>query len=591
LLDWHDDPTPDVAPWRHRLGHAFDRVVASFRDVEGLASHAALQVRFVVGACLLGIAVALFTAAQAVVDSQPGAAGLIACFGLGLGVVLGLLRTRLEVRALLWGLLGLLTVFFIAAADVTPALHGEQLAWFSLLPLLPLVALLVLGGWSPLVSAALALAGMLLVLWLHAHGFSLGQPEPQSPQLDALIDAATLLASLLGLAFLFDSLRRRAEADARRALKARARFLANVSHELRTPMNGVIGMAELLSYTVLDPAQRRSVDAIHASGETMVALINDLLDLTRVESGRLELEARPFSPADLGAQLEALFAPLAARKGLTFVRVPAPLPEALEGDALRVKQVLTNLLGNALKFTAYGEVRLELTWAEGLLSARVIDQGIGLSDEAQRRLFRPFEQADTSTTRQYGGTGLGLAISHALATRMRGTLTVRSAPGQGSTFELLVPLPETSAPAPDAPQAPPRRLEAGRVLVVEDNLINQAVTRGLLERLGLSCDVVSDGTAALEAVGRTPYALVLMDCQMPVMDGYEATRRIRALEGPAAALPILALTAASLPEDLRRCTEAGMNQVLLKPVSLQALSQALTGALHPFNASPLGQAR
>jgi PAS domain S-box-containing protein len=367
------------------------------------------------------------------------------------------------------------------------------------------------------------------------------------------------------------------------ASRAKSEFLANMSHEIRTPLNGVMGVAAALARTELTPGQAEMVQLIETSGQTLEAILSDLLDLARIESGRLELKREPFQ---LGANLRAvaeLFRPLAGDKGLNFHVDIAPAAEAwCEGDAVRLRQVLGNLLSNAVKFTTAGRVAMDARVADGMLSVTVSDTGIGFDDSFKSRLFERFEQADGSITRRFGGTGLGLAISSQLAGALGGELSAASHPGVGSSFTLTLPLTPTTAPAVVVVAAPERTREgrAPRVLLAEDHAVNRRVVQLLLEPLDVDLTCVEDGAQALAAATAAPFDLILMDMQMPVMDGLTAIRRIREVEARAGrpAAPIWALTANALPEHIRASREAGADGHLTKPIAAEALFAVLAQA-------------
>ena len=378
---------------------------------------------------------------------------------------------------------------------------------------------------------------------------------------------------------------RESEHRALLASKTKSQFLANMSHEIRTPLNGVIGMAELLADSPLSDAQRGHVDGMRSAANSLLAIINDILDLSKIEAGKLDLDCADFSLSGVINETIALFAMTAATKGIELRHESCDDYDAVRGDAVRVRQVLANLIGNGVKFTERGEVVIRSgRGVDGRVRFEVHDTGVGIPFDAQERLMTPFEQGDASTTRRFGGTGLGLAICRDLVALMNGDLGFTSAPGEGSTFVVTLPLePAHGDPSAAAPvvAAVTRAPHAGgrEVLLAEDNAVNQFVARAMLERLGWHVTVVDDGQKAIDALRADDFDLVILDCQMPVLDGYGAARAIRSMAGPKAKIPILAMTANALAEDRQRCLDAGMDEYVAKPITKELIASALDRVL------------
>jgi PAS domain S-box-containing protein len=372
------------------------------------------------------------------------------------------------------------------------------------------------------------------------------------------------------------------------ASRAKSEFLANMSHEIRTPMNGIIGMQALALGATGAEDRTGYLEAAQSSAYSLLAILNDILDVSKIEAGRLELHRAPFSLRRCIDEVLQLVRPRAREKGLELVTtLNGAVPDALVADALRMRQILTNLLGNAVKFTDRGRVELRVdsrpTGSDQLLLAfAVADTGIGILPEHREVIFEAFRQADSSTTRQFGGTGLGLTISARLVAMMGGTLAVDSTFGQGSEFRFTMPCklaPQDTVTAPARPvvdlaDGPPKRL---RILLAEDNTVNQRLAKRLLEKRGHQVSVAGDGRQAVEAAMLAPpFDLILMDVQMPIMDGLEATRVIRQIENPLlSSVPIVAMTAFAMKADQDRCLAAGMNGHLAKPIDPAELNRAV----------------
>ena len=381
-----------------------------------------------------------------------------------------------------------------------------------------------------------------------------------------------------------ENLQRHYRQSAEQASQAKSEFLAKMSHEIRTPLHGVLGMLELLQGNHLPPQQGEHLQLAARSARHLLQVVDEILDFSKIEAGKMELEAAPFDFGELVGDVVALFSPGAAAKGLVMTLTRENIPAALIGDPARLRQVLSNLVSNAVKFTEAGHIRLHCAWQPDpqVLHVALEDSGVGIPADRLQTIFDPFMQSDNSVARTYGGTGLGLSISARIVRLMGGEIELESSLGRGSRFRFSLPLqaatalPATTEPAP-ATATNSVRADGAAVLVVEDTPVNQTIIRIGLERMGYRVDTVGNGAEAIRKVEQGDYAVVLMDCHMPGMDGYAATTAIRDFEVRTGRrhLPIIAVTASVTGDEQARCRAAGMDDYLSKPFSIQELDAML----------------
>ncbi len=492
---------------------------------------------------------------------------------------------------------GLLFVVLLGGVTATAIPSGSGVNT-SLLPYIVITPMICgfISGWR---MALIGCACCVLLIW-SLFGVSMNALEDNLLSLPAQnlerawqATYAVILATVMGCAFAatifhaFGKLERTAE-RARRAEAAKARFLANMSHELRTPLNGVLGLTQSMRSTPLNEEQRHVVNTIEKSGDALLAILNDILDLSKIDAGRVEITEHEYCIRKLTNDVLDTWRETAREKGLLLsANIDGGLPPYLLGDDIRIRQIMTNLVSNALKFTENGGVTVRIGQEGGAddhwLLIKVTDSGPGIAPEALTKIFEPFEQGDPNTTRKYGGTGLGLSICRNLTNLMGGDLSVSSELGYGAAFEIRLPLRAVLTSGSDQPSADTSELpslEGINVLIVEDNTVNQMVVQRLLKGLGADYDSVENGKEAIERLTEnvSSFDVVLMDKHMPVMDGVEATGRLRAMEGAFATLPIIACTADAMSGEAEQLLAVGFTGFITKPIRREILAREIFSA-------------
>ncbi|MFY0660762.1 MAG: response regulator [Shimia sp.] len=448
----------------------------------------------------------------------------------------------------------------------------------------PVLALLLVGKRAAWVATAVISLNLIVAaIW-----------QDHLPFGSLIVVAAVAVTLMTGLTLFHNEIERKElhlielRDEAQRADREKSEFLAKMSHEIRTPLNGLSGILQLLDETDLTEDQKSLVATGRSSGRSLMVLINDVLDYSKIAAHGVTIERIPFSTREFLTGISAAQSGAAKAKGLTLdIEVAADVPAWIASDPTRLNQVVTNLVGNAIKFSQDGAVTVTMSVKEQMLYVAVADKGIGLTNEAQARVFNKFEQASSATNRRYGGTGLGLSISKELVELMEGQIGVDSAPFKGSTFWFTVPLVPTEAPKDTATKATVSTVQSFdgvEALVVEDNRTNQMIVRRFLESMGVNVDIVEDGRPALQHCAAKRYDLILMDIQLLDMDGVEATEILRAHPGPNQHTPIVALSANILPEQTNAYLKAGMNACLGKPFRKDELSKVMSELVKPSQA-------
>jgi len=551
---------------------------------------------FVLGYCLAGAVYYAAIAAMHLTSSNPFSRHVLGTMAIASSVVCGLIwraNRRAATSLRLEAVTALVTA--ILMVNTTERIVADyQIVQLGYIPAIAMASAIICLTWRVL---CVNIAVILIGVWIAVRPadmadfvYVLGAGVVGSIALFAVMRraigaqiAARARAETLGRQLEAAVIRNRELAEeATAASEAKSLFLATMSHEIRTPLNGVLGMAQAMAGDDLPDAQRRRLDVVRQSGESLLTILNDILDLSKIEAGKLEIEQADFDLTDVAQGAYATFEAIADHKGVGFALDMAPdAAGAYRGDPTRIRQVLCNLISNALKFTEAGEVRVAIHWADGDLCMVVRDTGIGMTPEQTGALFQKFVQADASTSRRFGGTGLGLAICGELIKRMGGEISIDSEPGRGSTFTVVLPL-ERIADRAAAHDAPARPAPTGlRVLAADDNEVNRLVLKTLLDQAGVETVLAENGQAALEAWEAGDWDLILMDIHMPVMDGAEAVAAIRRREAQTgrARTPVIALTADAMSHQVDAFLAQGFDGHVSKPIEVGQLLAAMEAAL------------
>lgn len=529
--------------------------------------------RMVISIALVAIVTSYGTGIPFIVFLGDPSGYITVVYGILVSIILFLFRLGLSTNNGILLLEIVTGLHFLFCRAIQDRMDWPLVMWLTVFPIIRLLYSGIKQGFFGLIYA-----GFLMITMFHISDLSIFEKIIPLNDVISLLRGISFICALFLITVVFDSLRREAIERAEEATKVRTLFLANMSHELRTPMNGVIGITELILAGSISEANRIQLELVKRSGIQMVSLINDILDLTRLESSRLKLENVPTDIRIISEDVIALLQSTADQKNLRMLsEIDPQIPSAILSDPTRLKQILSNILNNAVKFTSKGEVILKANLIGNRIHFAISDTGIGISEEIQKKLFVPFEQADVSFTRRYGGSGLGLAISRKLVHLMGGVITLKSKLGIGSTFLFDLPCIPCS-PNPILKIEQSESLDSKippKILVVEDNEVNIYVVLSMLKKFGCYTEIAKDGREAIETLINGEFDLILMDCHMPNMDGFEATKLIRKMADPFKSIPIIALTASALSEDIELCRLAGMDFVLTKPLDMLKLKNTI----------------